>query len=130
MPSKLQMGWTKIVGYFYAATETGRDIMQALIDAETVCPLHALDDLMTPQTTARCQMSLRMTRKWQILAVYVDDYILAAGEDRTGTLLQRAGREVLHISHGLFLSPACSSHLRRRGKDPISANKLKAGNAQ
>jgi hypothetical protein len=28
----LQMGWTKIPGYLYAATENGRDFMQSLLD--------------------------------------------------------------------------------------------------
>ena len=32
IPHALQMGWTESPGYFCATTETGRDIMQALVD--------------------------------------------------------------------------------------------------
>ena len=35
IPHALQMGWTESPGYFCAATETGRDILQALIDAKS-----------------------------------------------------------------------------------------------
>ncbi|KAI2506221.1 hypothetical protein MHU86_8256 [Fragilaria crotonensis] len=55
-------------------------------------------------------------------AVYVDDYILAAVEDRAGTLLQRTGRAALYTIHGLFPPPARSGHIG--GKDPISAKSL------
>ncbi|KAI2491431.1 adenylate kinase [Fragilaria crotonensis] len=61
-------------------------------------------------------------------AVYVDDYILAAVEDRAGTLLQRTGRAALYTIHGLFPPPARSGHIG--GKDPISAKKLAAGDAR
>ena len=128
IPRALQMGWTESPGYC-AATETGRDIMQAVIDAGTVCPPHALDDFMTPHNPARHQTSPETTvRKWQMSAVYVDDYILAAVEDRAGTLLQRTGRAALYTIHGLFPPPARSGHLG--GKDPISAKKLAAGDAR
>jgi hypothetical protein len=103
--------------------------MQAVIDAGTVCPPHALDDFMTPHNPARHQTSPETTvRKWQMSAVYVDDYILAAVEDRAGTLLQRTGRAALYTIHGLFPPPARSGHLG--GKDPISAKKLAAGDAR
>ena len=35
IPHTLKMGWTESPGYFCAATETGRDIMQALIEEDT-----------------------------------------------------------------------------------------------
>ena len=71
---------------------------------------------MTPEAPARRQTSPETPRKWQMSAVYVDDYILAAVEDRTGTALQRAGRAALHTIHGLFPDPARSGH--QGGKDP------------
>ncbi len=123
IPHALQMGWTESPGYFRAATETGRDIMQAVIDAGTVCPPHALDAFMTPHNPARRQTSPETTvRKWQMSAVYDDDYILADVEDRAGTLLQHTSRAALYTIHGLFPPPARSGHLG--GKDPISAKKL------
>jgi hypothetical protein len=128
IPHALQMGWTESPGYFCATTETGRDIMQALIDGRTVCPPHAMELFMDPSGPARRQTSPGISRPWQMSAVYVDDYILAAVEDQTGTLLQRAGRAALHTIHGLFPSPERSGHVG--GKDPISLKKLEAGDAQ
>lgn len=44
IPYTLQMGWTGSPGYFFAATETGHDIMQALIDWGIRLPLNVLVD--------------------------------------------------------------------------------------
>ena len=41
IPHALQMGWTENPGYFCAATETGRDILQgkhSLMEALVYCP--------------------------------------------------------------------------------------------
>ena len=129
IPHALQMGWTESPGYFCAATETGRDIMQALIDKGTQLPPHVFDSYMAPDTVVRCQTSTAATtRPWQMSAVYVDDYILAAVESPDGTLLQRTGRAALHTIHGLFPPPNHSGH--HGGKDPISVKKLEAGDAR
>ena len=128
IPHALQMGWTESPGYFCAATETGRDIMQALIDGSTILHPHILDPYLHPVTPARRQSSPDTPRKWQMSAVYVDDYILAAVENCTGTLLQRTGRAALYTIHGLFPPPAQSGHTG--GKDPISIKKLEAGDAR
>jgi hypothetical protein len=128
IPHALQMGWTESPGYFCAATETGRDILQALIDHKTVLPPHALDHFMAPETPARRQTSITTARPWQMSAVYVDDFILAAVENHTGTALQHAGRAALHTIHGLFPPPSRSGH--EGGKDPISQKKLEAGDAR
>ena len=128
IPHALQMGWTESPGYFCAATETGRDILQALIDAGTVIPPHVFDHFMTPNTPARRQTSPDAARPWQMSAVYVDDYILAAVENRSGTALAHAGRAALHTIHGLFPAPHRSGHTN--GKDPISLKKLEAGDAR
>ena len=128
IPHALQMGWTESPGYFCAATETGRDILQALIDEGTILPPHAMDHFMTPVTPARRQTSPDTKRLWQMSAVYVDDYILAAVENRAGTALERTGRAALHTIHGLFPPPSRSGH--EGGKDPISQKKLEAGDAR
>jgi hypothetical protein len=128
IPHALQMGWTESPGYFCAATETGRDIMQALIDGGTRLPPHVFDSYMEPTSGARRQSSPAADRTWQMTAVYVDDYILAAVESPDGTALQRTGRAALHTIHGLFPPPDVSGHLG--GKDPISVKKLEAGDAR
>ena len=49
IPHALQMGWMESPGYLFSATtETGRDIMQALIDEGTECPPHVMESFMTP----------------------------------------------------------------------------------
>jgi hypothetical protein len=82
IPHALQMEWTKRPGYFCAATErTGQDILQALIDAGTVLPRQT-----SPDTK----------RRWQMSALYaVDDYILAAVENHSGTALAHTGKAAL-----------------------------------
>jgi hypothetical protein len=69
IPHALQMGWTESPGYFCATTETGRDILQTLIDAEVQLPPHQFDSFMTPAAPARMQTSARSTRPWQMSAV-------------------------------------------------------------
>ena len=104
IPHALQMGWTECPGYFCAATETGRDIIQALINGGTQLPPHTLDPYMKPEGIVRHQSSPATDRTWQMSAVYVNDYILAAVESPDGNVLQRTRRAALHTSHG-FLPP-------------------------
>jgi hypothetical protein len=128
IPHALQMGWTESPGYFCATTETGRDIMQALIDGGTWLPPHVFDSYMSPEVVVRRQSSPSTDKPWQMSAVYVDDYILAAVESPDGSALLRTGRAALHTIHGLFPPPARSGHVD--GKDPISLKKLEAGDAR
>jgi hypothetical protein len=73
IPHALQMGWMESPGYFCATTETGRDIMQALIDGGTWLPPHVFDSYMSPEVVVRRQSSPSMDKPWQMSAVYVDD---------------------------------------------------------
>jgi hypothetical protein len=111
IPHALQMGWTESPGYFCAATETGRDILhQALIDADVPLPPHQFDAFMTPAAPARRQTSAPPSRPWQMSAVNVDDYTLAAIESPDGTTLDRVGRAALYTIHSLFPPPEQSGH--------------------
>jgi hypothetical protein len=109
IPHALQMGWTESPGNFCATTETGRDFMQALIDEGTWLPPHVFDSYMSPDAVVRRQSSPSMDRPWQMSAVYVDDYILAAFERPDGSALLRTGRAALHTIQGLFPAPAMST---------------------
>jgi hypothetical protein len=91
IPHVLQMGWTESTGYFCATTKTGRDIMQALIDGGTWLSPHAFDSYMSPDAVVRRQCPSVADRPWQMLAVYVDDYILAAVEALMALLLSAQG---------------------------------------
>ena len=57
IPHALQMGWTESPGYFCAATETGRDVMQALVDEAVQLPPHQFDSFMVPAAPACRQTS-------------------------------------------------------------------------
>ena len=127
IPHALQMGWTESPGYFCAATETGRDILQALVDSNIPIPPHPLEGYLKPACQARRQTS-RATDPWQMSAVFVDDYILAAVEDPAGELLQRTARAALHSIHAIFPPPSRSGHTG--GKDPISKKKLEKDDAR
>ena len=118
------MGWTESPGYFCATTEAGRDILHALIDAKVQLPPHQFDYFMTPAAPIRRQTSARSTRPWQMSAVYVDNYILAAVESPDGSTLNRVGRAALYTIHGLFPPQAQSGHVG--GKDPISLKKIRS----
>ena len=126
IPHALQMGWTESPGYFCAATETGRDVMQSLLEAGIALPPHCADKYMTPAFPAKRQTV--QAPEWKMMAVYVDDYILAAVQSADGTLLQRMGRAALHTIHAIFPPPATSGH--EGGKDPISQKKLEANDAR
>ncbi len=66
IPHALQMGWTESPGYFCAATETGHDILQALIDGGTWLPPHVFDSYMLPDKVGRRQSSPVADRSWQM----------------------------------------------------------------
>lgn len=126
IPHALQMGWAESPGYFCAATETGRDLMQALIDAETKLPPHPLESYMTPTPPYTRQAEDMPDR--QMTAVFVDDYCLAAVENHEGTLLNRISRAALHTVHGIFPPPAVTGHTN--GKDSISMKKVERGDVR
>jgi hypothetical protein len=49
VPHALQMRWAESPGYFCAAMETRRDLMQALIYAEVQLSPHPLEEFMLPK---------------------------------------------------------------------------------
>jgi hypothetical protein len=53
----LQIGRTESPGYFCAATKTGRNIMQALIDGGTWLPPHVFNAYISPDAVVRRQSS-------------------------------------------------------------------------
>jgi hypothetical protein len=61
-------------------------------------------------------------------AVYVDDVLLAAAEDASGTFLQRTAQATLHAIHSVFPTPAATG--TPNAKDPISEKKLAKGDAR
>jgi hypothetical protein len=126
IPSALQMDWNESPAYFCSATETARDVAQAWTDQETDLPVHPMEPDTLPAAPPRRQTT--GTDKYQMSAVYVDDFLQAAVEDRQGTLLERTGRATLHAIHSIFPPPTAAD--APGTKDPISEKKLKKGDAQ
>jgi hypothetical protein len=120
------MGWAESPAYFWAATETGRDIIQGLVDGGVALPPHCLEDYMCPEKSAKRAHADSPNRVG--LYVYVDDYIAAAVENAAGTLLGRVARSALHGIHSIFPPPDVTGH--KGGKDPVSIKKLEKGDAQ
>jgi hypothetical protein len=121
IPRALQMGWNESPAYFCATTETARDIAQSWIDRKTPLDEHPMEAFTTPAMPAQRQST--DGPKFQMSAVYVDDFCLAAVEDASGTLLQRTARATLHAIHSVFPTPAATG--TPDAKDPISEKKTR-----
>jgi hypothetical protein len=126
VPSALQMGWNESPAYFCATTESIRDVAQAWIDTGTHKPVHPMEPFTEPSQPGRRQSSLGPA--YQMSAVYVDDFILAAVEDESGKLLRKTARATLHAIHSVFPPPAATG--MSDAKDPISEKKLAKGDAR
>jgi hypothetical protein len=96
--SALQMGWAESPGYFCAATETGRDIIQGLVAEGTHLLPHCLEEYIRPVKAAKRSKSENPVHG---MYVYVDDYIAAAVKNAIGTLLGRIVRSALHGIHSI-----------------------------
>jgi predicted lysophospholipase L1 biosynthesis ABC-type transport system permease subunit len=119
-PRALQMGWNESPAYFCAATETVRDVAQSLVDIRAVLPPHPMDRHLRPSKPARRQSTAGP--QLQMSGVYVGDHLIAAVENRAGSLLQPAGRATLHAIHSVFATPEATG--TPEAKDPISEKQL------
>jgi hypothetical protein len=104
IPSALQMGWNESPAYFCAATETARDVAQHWIDGDKALPAHPMEPDTEPTSLARCQMSYNDER-YQMSSVYVDNFLLAAVENKAGNLLEKAAWATLRVIHSVFPPP-------------------------
>jgi hypothetical protein len=80
---------------------------------------------MHPTTAAKRHKSASPAHA---IFVYVDDFIGASVEDKSGTLLGRITRAALHGIHAVFPSPKITGPIG--GKDPISLEKLERDDAR
>jgi hypothetical protein len=126
IPHALQMGWTQSPAFFSAVTETVRDTVQVLMEDADQLPPHTMEEFMIPARPAKRQRT--SNKPWQMTSVFVDDFILAAVEDQSGTMLINTARAALHSIHGVFPPPSVSGH--KGGKDPVSEKKLIKGDAR
>ncbi len=122
IPSALQMGWNESPAYFCATTDTAGDVAQTWIDTKEPQRRHPMESFTTAAQPARLQSST--SPSYQMLAVYVDDFLLAAVENKD-KLLQRMAR---HAIHSVFPYPAATG--TTEAKDPVSKKKLAKGDAR
>jgi hypothetical protein len=85
VPSALQMGWAESPPYFCAATQAGCDVAQHLINGDFDLPPHPLEGYVLPTEPSELTPS-QQEEIHRFVAVYVDDYILAAVENKERTL--------------------------------------------
>ena len=119
VPNSLQMGWCESPPFFCAATETGRDVIESLLD--TTLPAHKFENKMLPinfnSLPRQCADLLSTTT---LIEVYVDDYI-ACIDNISRKHIQQVSRAMLHGIHSIFPPPTVTGH---NGGDPISEKKL------
>jgi hypothetical protein len=125
VPSALQMGWAESPAYFFAATETGRDIVDLLLREKVQLPAHPLEKFLEPDDTPK---TAPKGQEHTAVSVYVDDFILAVVENEDRSLIRRVSRAALHAIHSIFPPPERSGHVG--GKDPVSKKKLEKGDAR
>jgi hypothetical protein len=112
------MGWAESPAYFCTATETGRDLIQWLVESGIELPPHPLEGHMIPVPATPGTGDGANS-----IHVYVDDYVLAILQDAACTMLRRVARATLFGIHAIFPPPEVSGHAD--GKDPISIKKVR-----
>ena len=130
VPTSLQMGWTLSPAYFCTASETGRDVGQALCQtAVGTIPVHPLEDkafgpggtIALPDTTT---WSLDEEDKFLfMLEDFIDDYI-ALAQTTDVEKLRHLTRGIMHGIHSVFPPPEITNDGLG---DPISIKKLDQG---
>jgi hypothetical protein len=89
-------------------------------------PPHVMEPIMEPANEPRRHQT-SPGDEHQMLAVYVDDFVLAAVENKAKTLLKRTMRATLRAIHSIFPAPAAADPPGT--KDPISEKKMLKGDA-
>jgi len=115
------MGWTKLLPFFCAATETARDVAKDLSKEPlgSLAP-HALESLMLPpEKWPEETLVSTCTNYIRLMEVYVDDFCTIVQTSYVGTL-RYVSRALLHAIHSVS-PPVISGH---SGSDPVSHNKL------
>jgi hypothetical protein len=131
IPSSLQMGWTDSPSYFCAASKTGRDVAESLVnEPEGSLEAHPLEHMMTstetfPEPPER-EGDISDEQWARLMEVYVDDFIQAAQTTDPDRLLHMS-RAILHGIHSVFPPPAVTGH---DGEDPVSQKKLEQGDGR
>ena len=117
VPNALQMGWCESPPFFCAASETARDVIASLLDADL--PPHAFESKMLP--TNFDDMALAdLYSAVTLIEVFVDDFIECTDSMARETIL-KITRAMIHGIHSIFPPKDITGHA---GGDPISEKKL------
>jgi hypothetical protein len=121
------MGWQKSPAYFCGtATETGRDVIEWLVEQNIPMSHHPFEKFMMPNYRPK-QQDHQIAKPWKI-SVYVGDYILVVLSSIGIRFIKRVARSTLYGIHAIFPPPAISGHVG--GKHQISTTKLERGDAR
>ncbi len=136
VPTSLQMGWTHSPPYFCAATETGRDVADKLVQ-QPALPPHPFEDitmsvddelkahqLQHPNSWSPHHLARRRDQLNHLIEVYVDDLAAALQSTNPQDMLHHS-RALLHAMHSIF--PASPNPDEDPDSEPISLKKLHAG---
>lgn len=129
------MGWKYSPPYFCAATETGRDVAQQLLQ-EPALPPHPLEQdtmqvaedlhlyqVQHPSTWTTEELPARLKNILSLLDIYVDDYT-GAVQSTHPEVLRHHSRALLHGIHSIF--PKAPEDSTNPAEDePVSLKKLR-----
>ena len=101
VPSALQMGWAESPAYFYAATKTGRDLIDMLLREGVDLPEHTLEKFMEPQDIPKTTPP-EAEERTSVGVYYVDGYVLGVVENDDRSLIRRVSWATLHAIHSIF----------------------------
>ena len=123
VPNCLQMGWCESPPFFCAASETARDVIDALLQ-ELCLPAHPMEDKMMEEATASSYARLEAAAAHvNLTEVFVDDFIGATNNTNLEHL-EHFSRAMLYGVHSIFPPPEIMGH---QGQDPISQKKMDQG---
>ena len=125
IPSALQMGWAESPAFFFAASETARDVAADRCEEPLgSLPPHPLEKfIMPPKEWAENYLPQRKPSLFRLLEVYVDDFC-ALAQTRDRDELQHITRALLHSIHEVFPPPEVTGF---GGGDSVSMKKLIQG---
>ena len=133
IPSALQMGWTSSPPIFCAATETARDVAEALrthpslpphpLEHKTINKTALFAAQQHPSAWPTSQLPSKLQDLNYLLEVFVDDFIGLVQATDEPTLLHHT-RALFHGIHSIFPPTSVTHH---DGEDPISQKKLDQG---
>jgi hypothetical protein len=126
VPHSLQMGWCESPPFFCAATETGRDIIQTMLEQYQNIPAHPMEHYLMNGAPSPSSTNTTEHTTTNLVEVFVDDFIGITNNIQQNHLLQFS-RALLHGVHCVFPPPSVSGH---KGQDPLSEKKMKQGDGQ